>query len=211
MNAPSPSNVQRARKTRRGGSAPRGYKCTWELLDEPSQVVLAATDLVGAALHSTIAFTDSAREVWLMAPNRKLMPSSWTMKDPSGRFVAKFDQQILGKLTNPLYRTMLTLRDEDGKELHRVIDPRTNVPDRVFGLGPDEWAILRGEQPVGKLVWLSRRKTGSDRGALGWLRNWLSGSDWGIASVGSERELFPAPVSLALIILCEELSNRSGA
>lgn len=211
MDIPPPSSVQRARKTQRSGNEPRGYKCTWELLDEPSQVVLAATDLAGAGLHSAITFVDSAREAWEMAPNRKLMPSNWTMKDPSGRFVVKFDQQILGKLTNPLYRTILTLRDEDGRERHRVIDPRTNVPDRVFGLGPDEWAILRGDQPVGKLARLPRRKAGSDRGVLGWLRKWLAGSDWGIASVGSERELFPAPVSLALIILCEELSNRSGA
>jgi hypothetical protein len=44
-----------------------------------------------------------------MKPNRKVMPSRWIVTDPDGRITVQFDQKVLGKLVNLLYRVALTL------------------------------------------------------------------------------------------------------
>ena len=112
-------------------------------------------------------------KAWQMKPNRKIMPSRWVVTDPGQHIAMQFDQKMLGKLINPLYKTALTLEDGQGKELFRLVDPRTNIPDRVLSVGPNDWALMDGDQPVAKLVRLSRQ-TAPAKGIFGKLKKIFS-------------------------------------
>jgi hypothetical protein len=123
--------------------------------------------------------------------------------DPDRRIAMQFDQKILGKLTNPLYRVALGLLDGERKEVYRLVDPRTSLPDRLLGAGPSEWVVFQGERPVAKVAPLPRRKQPA-AGLFGALRSWLAGSDPGVVSFGPEH-LFPAPVALGLLMIFNEV------
>ena len=77
---------------------------------------------------------------------------------------------------------------------------------------PSRWAVtdpdgMDGDRPVAKLVWLER--DGKPTGIVGKLRSFLTRSDRGVTSAGSNH-LPPAPVALAMILLFEELTDTSG-
>lgn len=48
-----------------------------------------------------------------MRPNRKIMPSRWIVTDPDRNIAMQFDQKILGKLTNPIYKCALAFLNGD--------------------------------------------------------------------------------------------------
>lgn len=200
--------IYRIRGYRRNGDVPKKYQRTYEVSDDNSQRVMAICDLVGKAVFSTLMIDDHQQQTWQMRPNRRIMPSHWIITDPQQQVAMQINQKILGKVLNPLYKTALVLEDGEGKELYRLVDPRTNIPDRVFGAGPGEWALLSDERPVAKLVSLPR-PTKPAKGLLGKLRNWLNGSDRGILSAGAEHVL-PAPVALAMLLIFDELTDTSG-
>lgn len=50
------------------------------------------------------------------------MPAKWLLADAADRLVIKFDQKILGKFTNPLYKNVLVILDRVGDEIFRLID-----------------------------------------------------------------------------------------
>jgi len=136
---------------------PKNYAGTFEITDDKTQQVMAVCDLVGKAVFAMLVIMAHQEKAWQMRPNRKIMPSRWVVTDPGQHIAMQFDQKMLGKLINPLYKTALTLEDGQGKELFRLVDPRTNIPDRVLGVGPNDWALMDGDQPVAKLVRLSRQ------------------------------------------------------
>lgn len=200
--------VYRVRKVHRKGDVPKKYKYTLEMTEERSQQVMAVCDLIGQATFSTLTITDGDHLAWQMRPNRKIMPSRWMVTDPEGRVAMQFDQKILGKLANPLHKVALALLDDEGREVHRLVDPRTGIPDRVFGIGPGEWAIMTGERAVAKLVRLPKRKE-PQKGLLGKMRGYLEGSDQGIVSAGADHVL-AAPVALGMLMIFNELTDTSG-
>jgi hypothetical protein len=142
-----------------------------------------------------------------MQPNRKVMPSRWIVTDPGESIAMQFGQNILGKLTNPLYKCALAFLDGDGEELYRLIDPRTNIPDQIFGTGPDDWVIVDGDRLAAKLVRLRREETKAG-GLRGVLRKLVSTSDPGIVSIGADH-LFPAPVALSMMIIFTVVTDPS--
>jgi hypothetical protein len=97
--------------------------------------------------------------------------------------------------------------DGDGKEIYRLIDPRTNVPDRMFGVGPDDWVIVDGGRLAAKLVRL-RREEAKGGGWRGVLRKLTSTSDPGIVSIGADH-VFPAPVALSMMIIFTVVTDVS--
>jgi hypothetical protein len=74
--------VYRVRKSYKKGELPKKYTGTFELIDDGTQQVMAACDLIGKAVFSTLSITDHQRKTWQMAPNRKIMPSRWIVTDP---------------------------------------------------------------------------------------------------------------------------------
>src|SRR5690606_22567477 len=144
-------------------------------------------------------------ETWHLAPNRKVLPTRWTLTDSDGAVLVHFDQQVIGKLFNPLFRTLLVLLDASDSELARVIDPTTSTPAMLFGLGPTEWALIRDDERVARLRYLPPSAP-IRPGLLGRVQRFLNTSDRGIVSVGNAHAL-SAPVALALQVLFDPLTE----
>lgn len=200
--------VYRLRRFYRKSDVPNKYTGTFEITDDNTHTVMAVCDLGGKAVFSTLEITDNQNKIWQMKPNRRIMPSHWVITDPEKNVAMQFDQKVQGKMTNPLYRIALALVDSAGKEVYRLVDPRTSVPDRVLGVGPNEWALMSGDKPVAKLVWLARQ-TKPAKGILGKMKEFLTTSERGIVSAGGSHAL-PAPVALGMLMLFEELTDTSG-
>lgn len=208
MSEPRDQAVYRVRRVHRKGDVPGKYRYTLEMTDDGTQQVMAACDLIGRATFSTLTISDSDQRAWQMKPNRKVMPSRWVVTDAKGHIAMQFDQKTLGKLTNPLYSVALALLDSEGREVYRLVDPRTNIPDLVLGVGPHEWALLAGDRPVAKLVRLPKQAE-QPTGIRGKLRKFLAGSDVGIISAGADHVL-AAPVALGMLMIFDELTDTSG-
>lgn len=94
-----------------------------------------------------------------------------------------------------------------GSSEHRTQPPRSSVPDRLLGSGPNDWAIVEGDRVVARLVRLPKR----DRPALGLrglLGRLLATSDPCLVTLGPDH-LFPAPIALAMQALFKELTDVS--
>lgn len=191
----------------RKGDLPKKYKCTVELIDDESKQVLAVCDVVGKAAFSPLTIIDHRQQAWQMRPNRKIMPSRWIVTDPGQKIAMQFDQKILGKMVNPLYRVLLSLEDGEGKEIYRLVDPRTSIPDRILGAGPNDWVLMDGDMPVARLARLPRQSEPA-KTIFGRLKSFLASSDDGLVSAGGDHVL-PAPVALAMLLLFKELTDAS--
>lgn len=200
--------VYRLRRFYRNEDKPKKYSGTYEIVDDNTEQVMAACDLIGKAVFATLSISDHENNKWQMKPNRKLMPSRWIVTDSRDDVIVQFDQKILGKLVNPLYKTLLAMLDRNGREILRLVDPRTSIPDRILGVSPGEWTVIRGDKPVAKLDRLPRKEEPS-KGFFGKLRKLLASSDRGIISAGKEHAL-PAPVALGMLLLFEELTDTSA-
>lgn len=208
MSTSNDQAVYRIRRFRREGDVPKKYEGTYEVIDDQSQQVMAVCDLVGRAVFAHVMFKDHQQQTWQMRPNRKIMPSRWTVTGPRQDVAMQFNQKIFGKMVNPLYKTALVLENGEGKEVYRLVDPRTNIPDRILGSGPDDWLVMNGDKPVAKLTRLPR-PTESAKGIFGRLKRLLTGSDTGIVSAGNSH-LLAAPVALAMFLLFDELTDSSA-
>ena len=198
----------RVRRFYKKGETPKKYRNSFEVTDEHSGQVMAVCDLIGQAVFTPQTVTDHEDREWRMAPNRRIMPSRWSVTDPDQRVVMQFDQRILGKVVNPLGRTALTLLDGEGWQIFRLADARSGVADWVLGLGPDDWAIYSGDMPVAKLGHLER-PTEPAKGIFGWLKKKMALSDRAVISAGSAHVL-PAPVALAMLLIFDEVTDTSG-
>lgn len=187
--------------------AEKGYLYTMDALDERSGEVLATCDVTGRPAQTALALTDAHGGRWHMVPNRRFMPTRWTVTGPTQQVVVQFEQKVLGKLVNPAYAVALTLLDSHDRELGRLMDPRASVVDRLLGLGPDEWAVLDGDRMLGKLAYLRRLKE-APTGFLGTLKSIMAGSDQGFVSMGPEHAL-AAPAALAMVLLFNQLTDAS--
>lgn len=203
----SNQTVYRFRQSYRKGDVPKKYQGTFEIVDEHTQQVMAVCDLTGKAVFARLAITDHQGKDWMMTPNRKVMPSRWRIIDPDQNITMQFDQKILGKAIKPLSKVALALLDNEGSEVYRLADPRTNIPDRIIGAGPVDWLLMDGDNPVAKLTWLPRQ-TEPAKGLLGRLSKLLKNPDYGIISVG-ESHVLAAPEALAMILLFIELTDVS--
>jgi hypothetical protein len=199
--------VYRVRKLHRRDAKPKGYQHTLELLDDRTERIMATCDVVGRFAFATHDVIDDLGRTWRMQPNRKVMPSRWIVTDPEQAIAMQFDQKIAGKLINPLYKCAMAFLNSDGEEVYRLIDPRTNIPDQIFGTGPDDWLIVDGDRLAAKLVRLPRKQSGAI-GLRGVLRKLVATSDPGIVSVGGDH-LFPAPVALCMMIIFAVLTDSS--
>ncbi len=200
--------IYRARTHYRKACTSKSYRHSLELLDEATQQVMATCDLVGRASFAELLLLDEHQQPWHMRPNRKFMPSRWIVTDPQQHIAMQFEQNILGKLSNPLHKVVFSLLDDEDQLVYRLLDPRSAIADRLLGVGPDDWAISDGERLVAKLIRLPQPKRKA-RGLLGALRSLLTAADPAIASLGPQH-LLPAPVALAMLLLFQELTDASA-
>lgn len=208
MNHPAQHAVYRLQTADRKSGQSKNYQGSYRLIDDSTGQTAACCDLFGRAIFTEQGILDREGCSWVMKPNRKLMPNRWAISDQQNEIAMIFDQKLLGKLTNPLYRVALMLFDRNSNERYRLVNAEDSLPDWVFGVGPKEWALLAGEQPKAKLVRLPRPGN-PGKGLIGQLQKLLRGTDPGIISAGSEHEL-PGPTALALLLLFRELTDVSG-
>jgi len=187
---------------------PKKYRESFRVIDEHTGQEAANCALSKNKVFTAVEILDGDNKNWQMRPNRKIMPSRWIVTDPQQRVAMQFDQKILAKLINPLYRTVLVLVAEDGREVLRLVDPTTNIGDRLFSVNLGDWAILHGDKPVARLTRLKRPGETSS-GMLGKIRHWLKPSDYAIVSAGEEH-LLAAPVALCMYLVFRELHDPSG-
>jgi hypothetical protein len=186
------------------------YKGSAELLDMASGQRAAGCDLQGSAALLPVAILDAGARTWSMNPNRKVMPSGWTLADPAGVPLWHFEQRILAKVFNPGYRVVLSLRGAEEREHYRLVDPRGTMLDQFF-LGPDEWALLQGEAVVAKLALVKVKHAGKPvSGLLGRLGQLLREREEHFISAGGAH-LLPAPVVLGMLLLVRELTDPSAS
>lgn len=200
--------VYRVRRFCRKGEVPKKYLGTFELIDDHTKQVMAVCDLIGKATFTTTTIKDHEQQAWQMKPNRNIMPSRWVVSDPRPNIAMQFDQKIVSKMANPLQKTILALLDDEGKELYRLADPRTNIPDRIMGAGPDSWELMRGDTSVATVGRLSRQSEPS-KGFLSKLKKMLANSERGMISADNHHAL-PAPLALAMVLLLSELTENPG-
>lgn len=201
--------VYRLVKSTRSTDVPRNYRGSYAVVDARTAQVLASCDVTGPATFTPVALIDHNRLIWTMRPNRRIMPSRWIVTDPDQSIAVQFDQNISRKILNPIYRNILTLYDGEGKETCRIADPRTSTPDRILGVGPDGWLVLRGDEAVAEVVRLPGNE-GEATGLLARVRRFFTSRDIGIISQGSSHFL-PAAPALAMLLLISELTgSRSG-
>lgn len=209
MNNPDEQALYRLRTGYRKELTSKTYRNSFALLDETSQQPMASCDLNGRAAQSLLLLRDEHQQSWQMRPNRTLLPSRWLVSDPQQRVVMQFEQSILGKLSNPLHKVVFSLLDGDGQLLYQLLDPRNAVGERLFGVGPDDWAISAANgQLLAKLVRLPRQQARTP-GILGALRALLSSADQGLLSLGPQH-LLAAPVALGMLLLLNELTDSSA-
>ena len=199
----------RQRRSWKKEDVPKKYGGTYELFDEATGRVAACCDRIGKVMFKGLEIYDADAKQWQLRANRRIMPTRWTLYDPSEKVVLQFDQKVLGKLTNPLYRVALTVLDAEGRERYRLVDPRKNIPDRIMSVHVGDWPLLEKEQPVAKITKLARESEKQTKGLIGKLKKFFQLSDRGFVSAG-DAHLLPAPAVLALMLLFDEVTDTSG-
>lgn len=175
-----------------------------ELLSEPAGELLAACSFRGRFTLSTVSLTTPDGRSWNVTPNRRVMPTHWTVS-VDGSPVVTFRGQHARKILNPLHRTSVVAFDAADSEILRVQDPTPSVAERLISPGPSHWMLVRDGEIIGKLVRLPkpvRKDVGPIRRAL----MKLAGSDHGLVSLDGQPVL-DAPAALALVAIHEELTE----
>ena len=201
--------VCRMVKSARRTDVPKDYRGSYALVDEHTAQVLASCDVMGQATFTPVSLIDHEQRIWTMRPNRRIMPSRWIVTDPDQSIAVQFDQNISQKILNPIYRNILTLYDGEGQEICRIADPRTSTPDRILGVGPDGWLVLRGDEAVAQVIRLPG-KEGHGDGLLARIRQFLTSHEIGIISHGCSHFLPAAPTLAMLLLIIELTGSRSG-
>lgn len=200
--------VMRAVKLRSGSEdPPRGYRHTVALVDDASGGRLAHCDVCGQLLHAAQVIETGTGERWSLRPNRRIMPSHWTLSDPDDQAVLVLDQRIFGKLTSPLTRVGMSIKDAQGAQLYRVVEPRASLPERLLGPDPDAWSVEDDDGSVALIATLPKTDQ-SPRGWRGKLQRFIQGTDTGLVSLG-EGHQFEIAQSLAILMIFRELRDIS--
>ena len=81
--------------------------------------------LLGACIR------DANGAEWHLTPNRKVMPSQWTLSNDAGMAVLRINGMIGGKLLNPMHPTSVAVFDATGVEQFRITDIRSVIHDHL--------------------------------------------------------------------------------
>lgn len=203
---PGAQPVLRASKLRsRPDHPPKGYRHTVALVDDATGDRLAQCDVCGLLLHASQTIETDTGQLWGLRPNRRIMPSHWTLSDPNDQAVLVLDQRIFGKLSSPLSGVGMSLKDPQGTVLYRVVEPDASLPERLLGPDPRAWTVEDNDRPVALIASLPK----ADQPARGWrgrLQRFIQGTDMGLVSLG-EAHHFGIAESLAIVMIFRELRD----
>jgi hypothetical protein len=208
MNALANQAVYRIRQHVRESDKPMIYQESLEIADDRTGEVLAHCDLFGLAALSRTEIVDKNYQTWQMKPVRTFKSSRWIVTDPENRIAMQIDQKAVGKFINPVYKVLLVLRDWEENVKFRLVEPKTEIPDRVLPVDAGEFAIMAGDKPAAKLTWLPRQDVAA-KGFFGKLKKLLIASDRAIVSAGPQHCL-DAPTALAMYLVFDDSTDIAG-
>ena len=151
---PARERMYRVARIRRHEQSARQYRHTLVLSEDGEVAELGHVDVIGKPTLLGASIRDANGAEWHLTPNRKVMPSQWTLSDVAGMAVLRIDGMIGGKLLNPLHRTSVAVFDATGVEHFRITDIRSGVADRIIGPGPSDWTAMRDDLEVGGIITL---------------------------------------------------------
>jgi hypothetical protein len=194
-------------------SEPRGkpakYRATYTLVDEQTKKPVVQADLIGRAVFGRTALAEPCGRQWTLQPNRNMMPTRWLLSDEDERLEFQFDQKVLGKLANPLFKTVLAILDAQDCELMQLVNLHSRKAAFVLGLESGKFALVRDQTALAELSTLPREKSAGRKGFLGSVTRFVAPSDRALISL-SDRHPLPPPAALAMYLLYEELTDTSG-
>ena len=194
-------------------SDPRGkpakYRATYTLVDEQAQKTVVQAYQIGRAVFGRMTLVEPRGRQWTLQPNRKVLPTRWLLSDEQERLAFQFDQKVLGKLVNPLFKTVLAILDAQDRELMQLVNLHSKKAAFVLGLEHGKYALVRDQSALAELATLPREKPAARKGLLGSFKRFMASSDRALISV-SDRHPLPPPAALAMYLLYEEITDTSG-
>ncbi len=187
---------------------PKGYRRSYAVQDEGSGQVLARCDLYGQAAGTEVVIQGNEAQTWRMRPNRKVMPTLWTLYDHQGQPCFEIARQPAHKALNPLERNLFTLRVQPSGRTLVLRHQTESRLDLVFGAGSLDWGLLENGKTVAGLG--RSKQGGSPDGWLGKLKGLMRPAYWTLISDASEPVL-SAPAFLAVMLLFEAFVKTSEA
>ncbi len=187
----------------------KGYERSYEMFDEQSQQIVLRCDLIGKAVLKPQELVSDNGECWCLEPNRKIMPSLWTLRNAAGQPQWQFRQKAWGKLINPFHKTLMTILDGSGQEQMQLVDLHGAKLAVVAGLEWGKYALVKGDKPLATLTSLPRDEQPQGKGVMGAIRRFLNSSDTALVSTDTSHPL-PAPAAMAIYLLYKEFTDVSG-
>ncbi|WP_196159676.1 hypothetical protein [Reinekea sp. G2M2-21] len=188
----------------------KGYKRSYQVIDEATQKTLAHSDVFGYVSHDAITVQNDLGDVATLAPNRKIMPSEWTLSDAKKLPLYTYARMSLVKAMNPFGRDVMTVTDALSARTFHLRNTTESKLDLLLGPSSTDWVLFEGDAVVG---YLDRRKDPNaplpGNKVLASLKRFMQSSDWVFVSTESEPAL-SASGYLILMLLFEELTKDTG-
>ena len=189
---------------------PGGLRRSYEVIDEQTQESRVTCELIGNVASKSQALTDNSGRSWTLAPNRKVLPSKWTLTDDANGAEWEFRQKALGALVNPFQKALMSVASSDGRVSLQLVDLHGSKLPVVLGLESGKYALMQGDEPLATLTRLPTKKPSEARGLFGKFKRFMAGSDIALVSVSDTHPL-PAEAVLAMYFLYKEFTDVSAA
>jgi hypothetical protein len=177
----------------------KGYRHTYYVVHANDRGTLFRCDVVGhIASHEVVFSTPSNEHVFSMRPNRKVMPTAWPVTNSNGQPLGRIAQKILGK-------GVWAATDSADREVFRIVDAEQAV-DRVgrtvFGGVSSAYRLVRGDLLLATTT-MEPREAVTKRGIRGFLKAFVTPSDWVVRFVPGAPEVDLRLVTAAMILLMD--------
>jgi hypothetical protein len=163
--------VQRDRDYR---GKPQKYQHTYRIIPEGKDEPLFCGDVIGRVTSDAVVFLDSTgRTSFSMRPNRRIMPTYWSVTDASDKDIGRIVQMILKK-------GLWAGFDASGGEMFRIVSAESEavkVGDLLFGGSPSKYGIVQGDVLVASLRQEPRAKA-TKSGLRGFFQGLMIPHDW---------------------------------
>lgn len=158
---------------------PKGYRHTVRICAEGAEHapdgrnILFSGDVIGHAASHTVVFRgpDGAPD-FAIGPNRKILPSRWTLTRARGGGIGALNQKLIGK-------GAWAGVDGNDTELFRVVDPQSlprKIAMQALNGAATRYAVVSGDTVLGAVSEEKRGKT-EGRGVMGFLKKLVTTSD----------------------------------
>jgi len=187
----------------------KGYRRSYSVEDEESGKQLAHCDLFGYFESSTVQIINEHNLAYSISPNRKVLPSKWTLRDDNRVDIYEIERASVAKLFNPLGRKILSIRNLTANKVYELTNLTDSKLDLMFGPASTTWYLLENGNVVAGFQRKKAPKQQLSNGVLSKLKEFFQPSFWVMQSQ-SPSHLISGPAFLALMILFESHTRSAG-